>query len=215
MVLDSALLSVVVALATTTNTPASVPQQENTAVVANTRYIINDDKNVALNVPFIHQIENLPEDKKTLIGTTACGPASLTMAFNYLGLNISLWDVIDKLPDTVYVKGRQFYNLPSGAELFDLKTVSFKNSPKNIYEALKNGHPVILNIQNYDGITGHAVVVTGIKGFDGEKAEGLIVNDPYGGSDREFKYLSDSSLEQPEGYINYIGILDPFYVVSE
>lgn len=165
-----------------------------------------------LEVPFVHQIDALPEDQKANIRGTACGPAAITMALKYLGYEIDLMGVIEKLPTTVYVKGARFYNLYAGPELFGKEVHRFKNSPAAIFEALSAGNPVILNIQNYDGITGHAVVVVGMKGFDGEKADTLIIHDPFVGAYREFEYIDNWNLRQPEGYVTPIGILDPFYV---
>lgn len=191
---------------TSINTPNSLPS------ASNSRSLENTTENVVLSVPFVHQIDDLPEDKKDEIETTACGPASLTMIFKYLDLDISLYEVIEKLPSNVYVRGRMFYQLDKGPAEFDLRSISFKNSTQEIYNRLKNEQPIVLNIQNYDGITGHAVVVVGIKGFDGVKAKSLIVHDPWVGPYREFEYINENTLKQPEGYYLPIGILDPFVI---
>ncbi len=175
-------------------------------------FLENTTENVVLSVPFVHQIDDLPEDKKAEIRTTACGPAALTMIFNYMGMDVSLYEVIEKLPTEVYVRGRMFYRLDKGPKEFELAGVQFKNSPKAIFEQLKAEKPVVLNIQNYDGITGHAVVVVGMKGFDGENARSLIVHDPWVGPYREFEYINANTLKQPEGYNLPIGILDPFVI---
>ena len=185
----------------------SIPEQ-----IPQTRFIINSDTEVLLDVPFVHQIEDLPEERKAGIRATACGPSSLAMVFNYLETEVTLWEVIEKLPTSVYVRGSMFYNLYAGADYFNHHSVRFKNSPQEIFDHLKNERPVIMNIQNYDGITGHAVVVVGMKGFDGEKAEALIAHDPYVEAYREFEYIDDWNLLQPEGFINRIGNLDPFYL---
>jgi len=172
----------------------------------------DNDTKISINVPFVHQIENLYTDEQLYVGPTACGPAALTMVLQEEGMNIELADVIEKLPQTVYIKGDRFYDLPSGADIFGKHAQDVEVSPKAFYETLISGTPIILNIQNYDGFTGHAVVVTGMVGFDGEKAEALIVHDPFRGPNREFKYLNDYTLIQPEGYINSIGIQKPFTV---
>lgn len=176
--------------------------------------IISTQERVQLVVPFTHQIEDLEENSKPIMKSSACGPSALTMSFNYLGENNKLDDVINKLPTDVYIKGDKFYNLPKGAEIFGKKSVEIDQTPKAIFSALENGHPVILNVQNYDGITGHALVVTGMRGFDGEHAKYLIVHDPYVGPYRSFEYINDSTLTQPEGYSLPIGILKPFYITN-
>jgi len=190
------------------------------AVIANTKTALDiptpsTPQSVVLEVPFVDQIENLPTEKKKEIRNTACGPAAITMALNYMNYNISLWDVIDKLPTTVYIKGKMFYNLPAASNEFDKVSVSIAEDYKSIYETLKDEKPIIMNIQNYDNITGHAVLVVGIKNFNGTTAESLIVHDPYRGPYREFKYYNKRTLVQPEGYLNYIGTLKPFYLVNK
>lgn len=190
------------------------------AVIANTK-IAHDmptpstPQSVVLEVPFVDQIENLPSEKKKEIRNTACGPAAITMVLNYMKYDISLWDVIDKLPTTVYVKGKMFYNLPAASTEFDKVSVSITNDYKTIYETLKDKKPIIMNIQNYDNITGHAVVIVGIKNFNGTTADSLIVHDPYRGPYREFKYYNETTLIQPEGNMNYIGTLKPFYLANK
>lgn len=175
-------------------------------------FLVKTNENIVLEVPFIHQIENLPEEQKAVIRGTACGPASLTMALKYLGVEISLMEVINTLPTSVYIKGDRFYNLPSGAQYFGKESEVIGNKPKDIYSALEAGHPIILNVQNYDGITGHAVIAVGMVGFTGETAEALIVHDPFVGEYRRFEYAGLTSIRQPEGYINPIGNTAPFYV---
>src|SRR3972149_8359704 len=177
-------------------------------------FFIKSDKNALLNVPYTHQIEDLSKDSKKTIRNTACGPAAITMALKHLSDYKTLNAVIDALPNSVYVKGDRFYNLYAAANIFNKETKKFKNSYANIFSILQEGHPIILNIQNYDNITGHAVVVVGIKDYENGKAKSLIVHDPYRGPYREFIYLDESTLLQPEGNINYIGILDPFYITD-
>lgn len=178
----------------------------------NSNFQENTTENVVLNVPFVHQIKDLPDDKKAEIVGSACGPASLTMVFKYLGDKTTLYEVISKLPNDVYVKGSMFYNLPGGAKYFNHKATSFKNSPKNIYDQLKKQNPVIMNVQNYSGIVGHAIVVVGMKGYDGQKATSLIVHDPWTEAYKEYMYIDNNTLKQTEGYVLRIGSLDPFII---
>jgi hypothetical protein len=182
--------------------------------IPESKFLINTPETIVLNVPFVHQIEDLPNDYKTIIKTTACGPASIAMALDFLGEKESLKDVIDKLPDTVYIKGKKFYNLYDGPKYFGKKSVVIGYTAKEIYEELSKEHPIILNVQNYDGITGHALVIVGIKNYKDEKAESLIVHDPFRAPYREFKFLTENTLQQPEGYQNTIGSLSPFYVID-
>lgn len=176
------------------------------------RFLENTTENVVLSVPYVHQVNDLPEDKKAEIGSTACGPASLAMVFKYMHLDAQLYEVIEKLPSSVYLRGARFYRLNEGPKIYDLTGVSFKNSPKEIFAKLNEQKPVIINVQNYDGITGHALVVVGMKGFDGENAKSLIVHDPWVGPYREFEYVNANTLKQPEGYWLSIGTLDPFVI---
>ncbi len=180
--------------------------------VANPRFIERTSSDILLKVPFVHQVDDLPEDLKTLIKTSACGPAAVTMLLNFYHQNISLEEVISSLPTEVYVKGVGFFDLPKADREFGMKSVNIKPTIKSIYQTLWDGHPIILNVQNYDGITGHAVVVTGVKEYNGETAEALIVHDPYTQENVEFKILDEKTLLQPEGYTLYIGIIDPFYM---
>lgn len=175
-------------------------------------YILKSDSSIILNVPFVHQIDDLTEQEKTIIRSTACGPAALTMLFKFHGKDTNLSEVISKLPNSVYVKGQRFYNLAKGPEYFSMKAAQIEKSPNDIFEILQKGEPIILNVQNYDGITGHALVIVGMLDFDGEKASALIVHDPYVGPYRQFPYESEEVLRQPEGYLNYLGIMNPFYI---
>lgn len=178
-------------------------------------YLANTPETVVLNVPFVHQVNDLTEEDKPVMLSSACGPASITMALNYLGDKHTLSEVIDLLPTEVYVKGKMFYNLTLAPKFFNREAVAFPNSYTNIFTSLKQGNPVILNIQNYNGFVGHAVVVVGIKNYDGHKADSLVVHDPFVGPYREFNYIDEKTLKQPEGYYNYIGILQPFYVQTK
>ena len=51
---------------------------------------LNTQMDVQLVVPFTHQVSDLSEESKALISNTACGTASLTMAFDYLGSELTL-----------------------------------------------------------------------------------------------------------------------------
>jgi len=186
---------------------------KSTAALEST-YIMNTNDNVILEVPFVHQVNDLQENEKKIIMSSACGPASITMTLKYLGGDYNISQVINALPNNIYIKGKMFYNLTLAPSIFNKKAVVLKNNYQSIYTALKDGHPIILNIQNYNGLIGHAVVVVGIKNFDGTKAESLIIHDPYVGPYREFKYLTEKTLKQPEGFTNYIGTLSHFYVVN-
>lgn len=172
---------------------------------------------IELDVPYIHQYKDLPEKRKAQIRYSACGPTSLAMAFQYAGVNTSLIEVIDQLPSSVYVKGSMFYNLYDGAKIYGYSAHKIGKTPQDFYHALKDGHPVIINIQNYNGVVGHAMVVTGIKGFNAEDntAESLIAHDPSTGPSEVFQFIGKNQLKQPAGNINSIGILDPFYLEKE
>lgn len=178
------------------------------------RFIKHSETDIELHVPFVHQYNDLPEDRRGEIQYTACGPTSLTIAFKYEGVETNLITVIDELPASVYTKGIGFYDLPSGAGLYNFEAVVIETSPQAFYDTLAEGHPIIINVQNYNGVIGHAMVVVGIIGFDREdnSAEALIVHDPTGGRKRIFEYDSETTLKQPGGYINIFGTGEPFYL---
>ncbi len=217
MILQNAVLSVITSVVVA-NSPmveginAMVPRSEFITQLGDSRFLKKTQDTVVLNVPYVNQMEDLPEDQKVVYTTTACGPAALTMGLNYLGYDLELIDVIEKLPANVYVRGRYFMKLNDGPLTFGEQAVSFKNDPAEIFKVLNDGYPVVLNVQNYDGFTGHALVAVGMKGFDGENAQSLIVHDPFVCAYREFEYVNDNILRQPEGYLLAIGTLDPFYV---
>jgi len=188
------------------------PIHEVSAKTSN--FIFFDEENIVLRVPYVHQYEDLPEEYKPVIMKSACGPSALTMLFKYDGIDTDLVEVIDQLPTNVYVKGVQFYNLPKGADLYEFDTEFIGSDATIIYNTLKNEQPIILNIQNYNGIIGHAVVVVGIMGYDGESADYLIIHDPYVGPYRKFIFESPRTLVQPEGYTNYIGTVKPFILIK-
>jgi hypothetical protein len=177
-------------------------------------FIRNDYEHIELAVPYINQYYDLPEPRKSEIMWSACGPTALAMSFQFHGIDTDLISVIDGLPNDVYVKGVMFYNLEKGAELYDFESVTLERSAKGIHGALEKGYPVIINVQNYMGYVGHALVVTGMKGYNPETgvAVSLIVHDPTGGESKEFAFEGATTLRQPEGFLNYLGILDPFYI---
>ncbi len=178
------------------------------------QFKVNETDHLELNVPYVHQYYDLPEARQGEIMWSACGPTALTMSFQYHGVDTDLITVIDKLPSSVYVKGVMFYDLYSGAKIYNFEAVKIERNASAIYQTLTEGYPVIINVQNYMGWVGHGMVVTGIKGYNAETgtADSLIIHDPTGGESREFKFLSATTLQQPEGYTNYIGILEPFYL---
>ncbi|RJR27369.1 hypothetical protein C4561_02340 [candidate division WWE3 bacterium] len=201
-------------IASTIYNSASISHEEKAVTSQPLHYLVNTDTNILLNVPYVHQVDDLPEDKKPQIMASACGPTAINMILKYIGEDIDLYSVIERLPDSVYIKGKMFYNLYEGPGYFGKETKRISKDPQAIYQALKDRNPIILNIQNYNGMIGHAVVIVGIRNFDGKTAESLIVHDPYVGPYREFKYINETTIKQPEGFNNYIGILDPFYVVN-
>lgn len=177
-------------------------------------YTIRNENNIILDVPFINQKESLLDTDVEWSGGSSCGPASLTMAINFLGDKRTHEDVVKILPESVYIRGKMFYDLPYGGEVLGYEAKTIDINTTQIYNTLKDGYPIILNVQNYDGVTGHAVVVVGIKGYDGEKAQSLIVHDPFRTEYREFEYIDEKTLKQPEGYTLPIGILKPFYLTK-
>ena len=171
-------------------------------------------KNIKLNIPYVNQKDDLKDTEYEKIGGSACGPATITMALKSKGENIDLKKVIDELPDSVYVKGKMFYDLTAGPKYFGFKAIQIEPTIKSVYETLKTGEPILMNIQNYDGVTGHEVLVVGIKNYSEEtkSADSLIVHDPFREAYREFPIISEHYLEQPEGYKLFIGTLKPFYI---
>ncbi|MBI2414541.1 C39 family peptidase [candidate division WWE3 bacterium] len=173
-------------------------------------------KTIKLSAPYVNQKEDLKDTEYENIGGSACGPAALTMALKNKGLDIELKKVIDELPNSVYVKGAMFYDLTSGPKYFGYKAIQIEPSIQAIYETLQKNEPILLNVQNYDGITGHELLVVGIKNYseDTKTATSLIVHDPFREAYREFPIISKTHLEQPEGYKLAIGTLKPFYIVE-
>lgn len=176
------------------------------------KFLVTKDNEILLDVPYVNQYYDLPDEEKPRISFTACGPTSLTMAFLDEGETTDLISVINQLPRDVYIPGRAFYNLPKGATIYGFKSVTVDQTPTGFYNALKDGHPVITNVQNFNGFGGHAIVVVGIKGYKDGRADSLLVHDPYWGPNREFAFVDRQNLMQPEGYLNPIGWVQPFFI---
>lgn len=189
----------------TKNTFASAP-------VEPAPYTISNSQDIVLDVPYVNQKEDLMNTSDAWAGGSACGPAAITMALQYENEIYSLYDVVNALPTNVYVKGRMFYNLSAGPRQFGYVANEINIDTKEIHDVLQMGKPVLMNVQNYDGITGHEIVVVGMLGFDGETAKSLIVHDPFTHGYREYEYINEHTLRQPEGYILPIGIIKPFYI---
>lgn len=177
-------------------------------------YTIEQGQDIVLDVPFLNQKEALVGTPDEWAGGSACGPTAIAMALKYEGENYSLYEVVNSLPTNVYVKGVQFYNLKEGPKQFGYIATEIEIDTKEIFRVLSEGNPILMNVQNYDGITGHEIVVVGIIGFDGENAKSLIVHDPFTTAYREFEYINEKTLKQPEGYVLPIGIIKPFYITK-
>jgi hypothetical protein len=168
--------------------------------------------NILLNVPYFHQVRDLTEKNKQIAENTACGPTVAAIMLQNDGMNVDVNDVLAIVPNYVYQPRVGFYRMDKFAPYFNKEAVLIDFSHKNIYDALNQGKAVFLNVKNYDGSYGHALAIVGMKGFDGEKAESLIIHDVWVGPYREFKFTSNDTLEQPEGYTNYINKSLLFYI---
>lgn len=215
----------VISLATTVlGTSQSLASTQGTSAFAeknqNSIFIKNNESEILLDVPFVNQKEDLKNTPDEWAGGSACGPSALTMALKFNGEDTTLYEVANTLPTSVYIKGRMFYNLTKGPEYFGYESVEIdingETLATDIYNTLKSGNPILLNVQNYDGITGHEVVVVGIKGYNAETktAKSLIVHDPFRAPYREFEFINPTTLRQPEGWYLSIGILKPFYITN-
>jgi hypothetical protein len=161
--------------------------------------------NIVLNVPYYHQIKDLNEFGTNYAGNSACGPTALSIMLKNEGMNLDPNDVLAVVPNEVYISKVGFYRIENGPSYFNKEAEMIKFSHKNIYDSLNKGKPVFLNIFNYEGYYGHAVVIVGMRGFDGEKAESLIVHDVWTGPYKEFKFNTNNTLIEPEtGHINVI-----------
>jgi hypothetical protein len=174
-----------------------------------------DEKlNIILNVPYYNQLKDLNELSSNYAGATACGPTALAIMLKNEGMNVDVNDVLAVVPNEVYIPKVGFYRIENGSNYFNKESVKVDFSHKNIYDALNMGKPVFLNVKNYEGSYGHAVVIVGMRGFDGEKAESLIIHDVWTGPYKEFKFKTYNTLTEPgvNGYTNYINPANLFYI---
>ncbi len=168
--------------------------------------------NILLKVPFFHQYNDLTAENKEYALKTACGPTAASIMLQAEGIKVDPNDLLAILPTSIYQPKVGFYRMQDFAPYFNKEAVMVEFSHKNIYDVLNTGKPVFINIKNYDSGYGHAMVIVGMNGFDGEKAESLIAHDVFVGPYREFKFLSNTTLLQPEGQTNYINTAMLFYI---
>jgi uncharacterized protein YvpB len=168
--------------------------------------------NILLNVPFFNQYNDLSDYNKELVGKTACGPTAAAIMLQNEGMKVDINDVLAILPNSIYQPKVGFYQMDQFASYFNKEAVKMEFSHKNIYDTLNKGKVIFLNIKNYDSGYGHAMVIVGMRGFNGETAESLIVHDVFVGPYREFKFITNDSLRQPEGQVNYINKSLMFYI---
>lgn len=174
-----------------------------------------DEKlNIVLNVPYYNQLKDLNKLSFDYAGATACGPTALAILLKNEGINVDINDVLALVPNEVYIPKVGFYRIENGSNYFERESVKVVFSHKNIYDALNMGKPVFLNIKNYENSYGHAVVIVGMRGFDGKSAESLIVHDVWTGPYKEFKFKTYNTLIQAgtNGYDNYINPDNLFYI---
>jgi hypothetical protein len=168
--------------------------------------------NILLKVPFFHQYNDLTEGNKAYALKTACGPTAAAIMLQNEGQKVDPNDLLAILPTSIYQPKVGFYRMQDFAPYFNKEAAKIEFSHKNIYETLNQGKVLFLNVKNYDSGYGHAMVIVGMKGFDGEKAESLIIHDVWVGPYREFKFNSYDTLVQPEGQVNYINKSLLFYI---
>jgi len=181
--------------------------------ISGTAYAAEEQKlNILLNVPFFNQYTDLSDYNKELAQKTACGPTAAAIMLQNEGMKVDVNDVLAILPNSIYQPKVGFYQMDQFAPYFNKEAVKIEFSHKNIYDTLNKGKVIFLNVKNYDSGYGHAMVIVGMKGFDGEKAESLITHDVFVGPYREFKFVGSDTLRQPEGQINYINKSLMFYI---
>lgn len=168
--------------------------------------------NILVKTPFFHQYNDLSESNKEYAQKTACGPTAVAIMLQNEGVKVDPNDLLAILPTSIYQPRVGFYKMQDFAAYFEKEVQMVEFSHKNIYDALDRGKTLFINIKNYDSGYGHAMVIVGMKGFDGEKAESLIAHDVFVGPYREFKFLSNTTLRQPEGQTNYINTSMLFYI---
>jgi hypothetical protein len=169
-------------------------------------------QNILVKTPFFHQYNDLSESNKEYAQKTACGPTAVAIMLQNEGIKVDPNDLLAILPTSIYQPRVGFYKMQDFAAYFEKEVQMVEFSHKNIYEALDRGKTLFINIKNYDSGYGHAMVIVGMKGLDGEKAESLIAHDVFVGPYREFKFLSNTTLRQPEGQTNYINTSMLFYI---
>lgn len=168
--------------------------------------------NILLKVPFFHQYDDLNPQMKEYALKTACGPTAASIMLQADGVKVDPNDLLAILPTSIYQPKVGFYRMQDFAPYFNKEAVMLEYSHKNIFETLNMGKPVFINVKNYDSGYGHAMIIVGMAGYDGERAESLITHDVFVGPYREFKFLSYDTLLQPEGQTNYINKSMLFYI---
>jgi uncharacterized protein YvpB len=169
--------------------------------------------NITLKVPYFNQITDLNKESMDYAGLTACGPTSLAIMLKYSGQDVDVNDVLKILPLEVYLPKIGFLDLSKGAKYFNREAVPVKFDHQEIYLVLEQGYPVFINIKNYDSGYGHGMVIIGMKGYDGKKAESLIAHDVWTKEYQEFKFNTyDTLIEPGKRNINTINKSNLFYI---
>lgn len=168
--------------------------------------------NILLKVPFFHQYDDLNQKNKDIVQKSACGPTVAAIMLQNENMKVDINDVLAILPNSIYEPLVGFYQMQDFAPYFNKEAVMMEYSHKNIYDALNKGKVVFINVKNYDSGYGHAMAIVGMNGFDGEKADSLIMHDVFVGPYREFKFINYNTLRQPEGQTNYINESMLFYI---
>jgi len=169
--------------------------------------------NILIKAPYFNQITDLSDKNLEYAGGTACGPTSLAIMLKYSGLDVDPNDVLKMVPLEVYIPKLGFVDIKAGASYFNREAVDIEFSHKNIYKTLDQGHPVFINIFNYDSGYKHGAVIVGLKNFDGEKAESLVIHDVWTKGYQEFKFHTNDTLVEPgNGNINVINKALLFYI---
>lgn len=138
-------------------------------------------KDILLNVPIRSQL--VVEE----IGNIICSPTSLSMVFEYNGLNLSTEQVAKGTIDNgTSIYGNWSYNVAYAGECGFNAYVQYCDSFDGVLELLKKGIPVVVSIKTksiseLEGATqaypsGHLIVVTGIEKSDSGVM--VCVNDP-------------------------------------
>jgi ABC-type bacteriocin/lantibiotic exporter with double-glycine peptidase domain len=158
---------------------------------------------VPIKVPLLNQ--NDPANGT--LGSVACGPTSLAMIASYYGIDISTAQVIQ---DTnVNSSGTNLSTLANVAKQIGLTdTTSNSGIISGLYDAftggsaaysgvsqaVSNGNPVIVNVDESPYSNGHAMVVTGISGDD------VYVNNPWTGQSQVYGKTQFMAMWGSEGY---------------